>query len=321
VPLTFFSLAFFIASLVLSSCAPVPTKKFKKYAVVKVQTQEDLPKVAEHLLEDPDNDWVIREFNNVDKIKPNQTLVVPLTKFKRGGLSYNGYQTVPVLSYFQFSEKKENNLVITRENFESQMKYLKDNGYQVITLEKFYSFLQYKEQIPDKSVVITLEDGWESVYKIAVPILQKYGYPATLFVYSNMISKNKSALTWEQVKEMSGDGFDIQCQSISKRDLTLPKKKESFKKYVYAVIREVTTPKNLLQKKLGKECQFYAYPQGKANNLVVSLIKKAGYKAAFTMEQGSNPFFANNYSLKRNIIRGTDSISEFKKNLTYFEKY
>jgi len=69
--------------------------------------------------------------------------------------------------------------------FDQQMRYLKDNHYRVISLNELLDFLNYRHAIPKRSVLITIDDGYRSAYDIAYPILKKYGFKATLFIYTD----------------------------------------------------------------------------------------------------------------------------------------
>ena len=132
------------------------------FIVATPQSDAHITYLASEYLHDPSKRWVIFKFNGIDAVIPGQKLIVPLKPFQLGGLSDNGYQTVPVLSYHRFSRKRSGKMIITEANFEAQMNFLNENGYHVITMDQLFDFLEFKSQIPDKSVVITIDDGWLS---------------------------------------------------------------------------------------------------------------------------------------------------------------
>jgi peptidoglycan/xylan/chitin deacetylase (PgdA/CDA1 family) len=270
------------------------------FIIVKATAKGTLSSLAAQYLNDPTKDWLIAEFNHIKTLSAGQELIIPLFPFNKGGLKSGGYQTVPVLVYYSFSKNKPGKTTVTRDDFKAQMKYLKENGYNVITLDQLLDFLDYKEQIPEKSVVITFDDGWRSIYNIAFPIMKEYGFPATLFIYTDFIGGGK-AISWKQVKKLSENGFDIQCKTKTHRNLATKKKKESFKEYF---------------KSLGR---YLAYPYGKTNNLVIAMLKKHGFRAAFTVERESNPFFVDNYRIHRSPIYGKFDVKKFKKILSVFQ--
>ncbi|MGB2927294.1 MAG: polysaccharide deacetylase family protein [Desulfobacterales bacterium] len=319
-------IVFLLSLLLLAACATSIRSHHKiseirindDFIIVTATAKDTLSSLAAEYLNDPSKEWLISEFNHIKTLAPGQELIIPLFPFKKGGLKLGGYQTVPVLSYYRLSKNKPSKIAITQDDFKAQMKYLKENGYHVITLDQLLGFLDYQEQIPEKSVAITFDDGWISVYDIAFPILKKYCFPATIFIYTDFIGGGK-AMSWKQIKELSEAGFDIQCQTKTHRDLTVLKEKESFKEYFKSLEMEISYPKKLIKKKLNKECKCLAYPYGITNNLVIAMLKKHGYRAAFTVDNRSNPFFIDKYKINRSAIYGEYDIEKFKNKLSVFQ--
>lgn len=317
----------FLLSLLLLAACVTSTRSHHKiseirinddFIIVTATANDTLSSLAAEYLNDPSKEWQISEFNHIKTLTPGQELIIPLFSFNKGGLKPGGYQTVPVLSYYRLSKNKPSKIAITQDDFKAQMKYLKDNGYHVITLDQLLGFLDYQEQIPEKSVAITFDDGWISVYDIAFPILKKYGFPATIFIYTDFVGGGK-AMSWKHIKELSEAGFDIQCQTKTHRNLTVLKNNESFKEYFDSLEMEISYPKKLIEKKLDKECNCLAYPYGKTNNLVIAMLKKHGYRAAFTVDNQSNPFFIDKYKINRSVIYGKYDIEKFKNKLSVFQ--
>jgi len=260
---------------------------------------------------------IIARFNDIDSVKPGQEIIIPLKPFEWGGLTKNGYQTVPVLVYNRFSRSNAAKLVITETAFEEQMEYLKKSNFTVISADDLLDFLNYKTQLPEKSVVITMDGGWKSHYTIAYPILKRYGYPATFFINTDSIG-SKKALSWKQISLMVKDGYDIQSMSKSNRNLALLRKEDTLKEYLKTLEDEILIPQKVFKVKLRRKCKYIAYPSGETNALVAELLIKYGYRGGFTLTRGSNPFFINNYTINRSIIDGDFSLSQFKENLSVF---
>jgi len=316
---TVFGKLFPLYLLLLTACAPSQARVYDDFIIVEATARDTLSSIADKYLNDPTKDWLIAEFNDTKTLDTGQELIIPLRPFDKGGLKVNGYQTVPVFAYHNFSKNSPSKMIVTEAAFEAQMKYLKENGYHVITLDQLLDFLDFKEQIPEKSVVITIDNGWSSFSDIAFPILKKYGFTATLFVYTDFIGTSK-ALSWKQINNLSKNGFDIQCKTKTHRNLTKRIKKESFKEYFKSLEMEISYPKKLIKHKLNKECSYFAYPYGKTNNLVIAILKKQGYRAAFTVKRACNPFFVYKYRIHRSVIYGDYDIERFKKNLSVFYK-
>ena len=291
---------------------------FPNFIAVVSQEGDTFSSLASKYLKDPSMDWFIAEFNEMETLTPGQPLIIPLKPYQRGGLTSKGYQTVPVLSYHHFSLDRTERLTTTKSTFEEQMKFLKDRGYRVITLGQFFDFLEFKGQIPKKSVVISIDDGWRSTYDIAYPILKKYGYPATLFVYTDLIVGSEKTLTWDLIQDMANNGMGIQCHTKTHRNLTKMDQKESFKEYFEAIEKELSVCRTMVKKKLNIDVKYLAYPYGDTNPLVNELLKKQGYQGAFTIKRGSNPFFIHNYRVNRSMIYGDFDLNQFERNVTVF---
>ncbi len=294
-----------------------PVREFSDFIAVIAQLGDSFSSLASKYLKDPSLDWFISEFNGITSLKPGQELIIPLHPHGKGGLTLKSYQTVPVISYHKFSEDKSDTLTVKKSAFEEQMKFLKESGYRVISMDELFDFLDFKRPLPKKSVVITIDDGWVSAYEIAYPILKKYGYPATLFVYTDLILPGRNFLSWDLLAEMSKNGIDIQCHTKSHRNLDRRNNQESFREYFENVKKELTESAELIRKRLNKPVKYFAYPYGDTNSLVIAQLVKLGYRGAFTVERGSNPFFVHPYRINRSMIFGTFSLRDFEKNLAY----
>jgi peptidoglycan/xylan/chitin deacetylase (PgdA/CDA1 family) len=313
--------------LLLSGCAfngsifhhTHQARVFNDFVIVKTTAQDTFSSLAADYLNDPDKGWRIAEFNRMTTIIPGQELIIPLSPFNKGGLKVSGYQTVPVLVYHNFSKKRDDKTAVGQDDFEAQMKYLKQNNYHVVSIDQLLDFIDYKEPLPEKSIVITFDDAWRSIFDIALPILIKYGFTATFFIYTDFIGGGK-AMSWKQIETLSKIGFDIQCQTKTHRNLAVPKKNESFKEYFKSIEMEISYPKKLIKKKLNTVCKYLAYPYGESNNLVIALLKKHGYRAAFTVDRKPNPFFIDKYRIYRSVIYGSYDMENFKDNLSVFQK-
>ncbi|MDY6853035.1 MAG: polysaccharide deacetylase family protein, partial [Thermodesulfobacteriota bacterium] len=185
----------------LAACAapgPKPVHKVEKdFIFATIRPGDSYRSLAAAYLNDPSRAWLIAQANKGRDLVPGRMAVIPLVPLYRGGLKTDGYQTVPVLVYHGFSRQKADKTHVAKADFENQMKFLKDKGYSVITLDRFLDFLNFKSSIPPKSVVLTFDSGRRTVYDIAYPILKKYGYPGTLFVQTDFIGHEK-AMSWDQ---------------------------------------------------------------------------------------------------------------------------
>ncbi|MEL7598058.1 MAG: polysaccharide deacetylase family protein, partial [Clostridiaceae bacterium] len=109
---------------------------------------------------------------------------------------------VPVLMYHSIGYEKDNPVRLPVENLEKQMKYLKDNNYTTLSLDELYDYFENNKPIPEKSIVLTFDDGYLDNYTKLYPVLKKYGLKGTIFVITKAIDKEKDYLLSSQLKEL-----------------------------------------------------------------------------------------------------------------------
>ena len=98
------------------------------------------------------------------------------------------------------------------------MQALKDNGIAVIAMKEFLAWRQGEKNISPRSCIITIDDGYVSGYSVAWPILKQYGYPFTIFIYTNYVNVGGKSITWAQLEEMRDAGVDIESLTVSHHD-------------------------------------------------------------------------------------------------------
>ena len=305
-------------AVVMTSCSTVRNGKpgrfnmfqSQDYMVYMVENNETSTTLAEKLLGDAAKAWQIEDNNSAAYFKRGQVVVIPLKEDNIGGLYEDGIQIVPILCYHRFSNTCKSNLCISERTFIKQLEYLKNNGYHTIHLSQLLEFLQYKTAIPSKSVIITLDDGYRSIYEFAYPLLKRYGYTATLFIYTDFIEASSNALTWQHLRELKAAGFEIGSHSISHADLTKKLPSENNQMFQSRITKELINSKKILDRKLNQDTQFFAYPYGSYNQEILDLFPKIGYKLGLTIRHGGNSFFANPLTLKRSQI--------LEENMEYF---
>lgn len=280
--------------------------KSKDFIVYQPPTAVTSAELAKRFLGDGKKSWLIEESNPDIGYNGGAPIVIPLNSTNRGGLYLDGFQIVPILTYHRFSNDCSSPLCVSDRAFDRQMRYLKENHFNVISPVDLLAFLEYKQGLPKKSVLITMDDGYRSVYTNAFPILKKYGFTATLFVYTNFIGVSKMAITWDQLKKMKADGFSIGSHTMFHSDLTIPGEGETRADWLARIRQELYGSKKIIDEKLSQDTYLLAYPYGKYDQRAISIARKAGYKIAMSVERGGNPFFANPLSLQRDQILRKD---------------
>jgi peptidoglycan/xylan/chitin deacetylase (PgdA/CDA1 family) len=276
---------------------------------------ETLRSVAARLLGSEEREWQIAEANGgLTRLQAGQPLVVPLKAPNPIGVHTDSYQTVPVLCYHRLGSGG-GKMTVSPANFAAQIEWLVRNQYHVIRLGQLAAYLEGREPLPQRSVVITFDDGYESVYRHAYPVLRKYGVPATLFVYTDFIGAG-DALSWAQLQELAGSGLvDVQAHSKSHRNLIERLAGEADDRYLQGLEQETRGPRELLEKRLPVQVRHYALPFGDANEAVLGMLTRQRYTLAVTVNPGGNAFFAQPLMLRRTMIFGDHDLEAFKARL------
>ena len=287
------------------------------FAIVVAGPGEDLAALAQRYLGDRAKRWWIGEYNGIDEVRTGQTVVIPLKATNPFGVYANGFVTIPILCYHRFGSRPSQ-LAVTPAAFEAQMDYLARNGYHVLPLSRVTGFFERGEPIPRKSVVLTIDDGFRSTYDVAFPILKKYGFQATVFLYSDFVGA-PDALTWSQMKEMEASGLvSIQPHSKTHTNLTTRLNGEADAKYRDRIRAEVDVPIRAIADHLAVGSLAYAFPYGDVNETVVDLLKRQGVRLGVTVTPGGNAFFAYPFMLRRSMVFGGDGLDVFKSKLATY---
>lgn len=261
--------------------------------------------------------WVVADFNDAERFAAGQEVVVPLVFDNPVGVWAEGHQTLPILCYHRFGDKTAK-MVVTPRAFTEQMAYLAENGYRVVSLRDSLAFFGGRQALPRKAVVLTIDDGYKSSYRVAYPILKRFGFSATIFVYTDFVGA-KEGLTWEEMAEMVASGLvDIQPHSKSHANLAARAPGESSEAAARRVEEEVQVPRRLIEQRLGITVHTFGYPYGDADELVVEEARRGGYRAAATVLPGGNPFFSAPYLLRRTMVFGEDDLSAFRAKVEVF---
>lgn len=213
---------------------------------------------------------------------------------------------VPVLAYHKVSND-DSIYSIDKELFDRQMKYLAEHGYTAVSLGQLSDGLTGKVKLPDKSVVITFDDGYLDNYTTALPILEKYGMRAAIFITVDKVGQ-PGYLSWEQIKALEAREAEIGSHTMSHAPLTDVNTRDCE--------QEIQKSKTLLDQHLNKPVKFLAYPHGKFNTAMYGLLKAAGYHGAFSGVAGLNFPGTDQYQIKRiSILRPKFDIWSFQARL------
>ncbi len=217
---------------------------------------------------------------------------------------------LPILMYHHMlkSSKLLGDYTITPTEFENDLKYLKEHGYTTIQVQDLISFCNGESTLPEKPVMITFDDGYESVYEYAYPLLKQYGMKAVVSIigyYTDLYSKteekhiNYSHLTWTQLREMVESGvFEIQNHTYNmhgnntRRGLR-KKDGETEEEYCSAISADLLQVQNEVKRNLGIAPTTFTYPFGYITKTSKQIIRDLGFQASFSCEEGINVLSGN----------------------------
>lgn len=223
------------------------------------------------------------------------------------GVYYRG--KVAVLMYHHLSRKPLLPSILPADRFTEQMKLLKQDGYHVITMEQYRRFMLGNGKVPDNAVLITFDDGYESFYKLAFPVLRKYGYTAVDFVIvSDVDNPGKGGLpklTWSQMREMKkfGMGFYNHTYDLhyyvpvddqggmgpalsSRLYIDDETRSEYNEEYYRRITGDLGLAERRLKEELGNTDSALAFPYGSYNDRVLDAAGSLGIPLTFTVKEG-----------------------------------
>ncbi|MGQ9705428.1 MAG: polysaccharide deacetylase family protein [bacterium] len=196
---------------------------------------------------------------------------------------------VTIFMYHRFVDIPRNPYEISVTQFEEEMRYLYENGYKTITLGQYIDAVYSKDvsSLPEKPVVLTVDDGYKSFLTRAYPILKKYGFTATLFIYTNFIGNGGSSLSWNELRELVKEGIEIGSHSKSHSNIASPKRMKYSVSYDTFLDLELGQSKEILERNLGVNIRLFAWPYGSYNQTAVKKAVEHGYEGILTVKPGS----------------------------------
>jgi peptidoglycan/xylan/chitin deacetylase (PgdA/CDA1 family) len=250
---------------------------------------------------------------------PGRKVIIPRRPWNLAGVDPTGYQTVPILVYHNLADRARGRMVMAAAAFEQQMRYLSAQGYRVDSMADFLAWIQLGRQLPRRAVVLTFDDGYRTFRQHAYPILKELGFSATLFVYTDYVGAGRNALSWEDLRQLAAEGFDVQAHSKTHADLKR-NPGESDAQYARRLTQELQDPQDLFQRQLGRRSRILAYPYGSWDEELLSGAREAGYVAAFSVRRQGNASFVRPLAAHRSQIYGDMTLEDFVKNLNVFQE-
>lgn len=235
---------------------------------------------------------------------------------------------MPILMYHYLSDppggadRYRRDLSVSPALFEQHLAWLREQGYQSITLEQLHRHLVLGEPLPERPIIITFDDGYADNYANAFPLLAKYGFGGAFFVVTELAERASAGMTapdgtvyaddymtWPQMQEMQAAGMDIQCHARVHEDLTDMDDER--------LIWQVLGCSEMIESNLGQRPRFVAYPSGIYDQRVAQFFASDGYYGGITTRQGAVQRSDDLFELQRLRVRGTTTIAELDELLAW----
>jgi len=184
-----------------------------------------------------------------------------------------------ILMYHRFGENKYPTTNTTIKQFISHTNELMNNKYDVVRLDRIVKGIKGEIDLNDRSVSITIDDAYLSVYTKAWPILKKLKLPFALFISTDVIDNNLSNyMNWDQIRELVDNGVLIGSQTKSHPHLHRLSSKR--------ILNEIDYSNKRFVEELGFKPKLFAYPYGEYDSKTIEIVQGSGFEAAFGQHSG-----------------------------------
>lgn len=218
---------------------------------------------------------------------------------------------VLILLYHNITDKRtissKDDLYVHIDDFRDQLDYIVEKGYNVITIQELYKLRQKNEKIPEKTLVLTFDDGDKSSYDIVFPELKKRGLRASFFVTTRQLNE-KGFVTKENLIEMEKAGQDIESQGHNNEDF--------INSSIATVHKSLYLSKKILEEILNKKVLFLVYPNSSFNSEVIRVAQDVGYEWALSTEAGK--FYDHYMIMERVSVPGGSDLKQFKEKISEY---
>ena len=300
---------FFIGILItLTSChfpQAVAAPFLTSTAIISAATQTDSPPdpTPTASITPPPTENPTQTFTPIPSQTPTPTYTPSFTPTPTWVYNEPGQVVAPVLLYHHIrGESSNTRYSVSIPDFRAQMQTLYDNGYTAITMSMLLDALIFGRDLPPKPVVITFDDGHQSVYDNAFPIMQDFGFPGVFYIVANRINGAQDFVDVDELRTMIDAGWEIGSHSYTHPDLTKNRANAAY---------EVGQSKVDLQNALGVEVTSFAYPYGAVDSFVAQQVSQAGYRAGIGLGLSITHTWNSIFYLHRIEIHGDFSLETF----------
>jgi biofilm PGA synthesis lipoprotein PgaB len=242
-----------------------------------------------------------------------------------------------IFSYHEIADKSEtldSTYAVSAVNFEVQMKWLIDTGYQFIRIDDIVNFRKHNKPLPRKAVLITFDDGYQSIYSNAFPIIKKYQIPIVISLVGSWLQASDKVdfdghpidrskfLSEKEIQEMVASGLveigshsyslhqgilgnsqgNMKPAAITRQWLPSKKVYEDDKSYQQRIYEDLKTNNDFLMKYTGQKPRVIVWPYGEYNTDVRKIAESLDMPIGLTLDDGSNTIKTPLWGLRRVLV-------------------
>jgi peptidoglycan/xylan/chitin deacetylase (PgdA/CDA1 family) len=211
-----------------------------------------------------------------------------------------------ILFYHRVSNDRDE-LAVTPRNFEAQMQALADTGYRVLDVAGAVDDPQ------PRTLGLSFDDGYADVAEHALPVLERHGFRATVFVATGVTDghaklewydRQPALISWDEIAQLDGGAFTFGAHTVTHANLPALGEAEAR--------REITDSRRELEERLGREVDLFCYPAGLFGDRERRLVAEAGFRLAVSTEPGPNAAATDRLALRRNQVDARDTLLDFR---------
>lgn len=182
-----------------------------------------------------------------------------------------------IVLYHHISESTPPSTSVPPQRFREHMDHLRDNGFHVMGLPELLDALRNRQQVPDKTVAITFDDGYISIYDTAFPMLQEYGFPFTVFINTQPHNDQQAGyMSWEQIRAMSDAGVTIANHMENHPHMVDALAGEDEAGRTARLREEYLRAQAKIKQETGQDHAFMAYPYGEYDLANKAMLAELG---------------------------------------------
>lgn len=223
-------------------------------------------------------------------------------------------QDTTILAYHEVDPVPERGWAVSSEDFADQMRYLALAGYNVVPISALVDYIDgRRDSLLPNAVVITVDDGWLCASTEMQPVLKRFGFPWSLYVYPKIVGVGLHALTWPQIVALQKAGVDIESHTMSHPHLMHTSHSDLTDEEYDAFLRtELDESKRVIESHTGQPIRFLAYPYGDYDDAVIAAAKRAGYEAGLLSRFGPNNRSTDPMKLRRFAMVSDTSLDQLR---------